>query len=721
MSWTGCDHRKAADTLRGTARKSPPDGALSACSSMYCKHYQASLETALGALSDHREWEHAFMTFRYGACLAVYVVSTASVAVAQDTSASLAARFGALEAVKQASLSPDGAKIAYVAEAVEGSRVYVARPDTPGVPKLVMRVAREVGSIGGCAWAANERIVCRARATTSVGGILVSGSRLYAVNEDGTGLFQLTREGGVNAYGIQQDGGSVIDYDVADEPGTILMTREFLPDDRVGSLIGSSKGGLGVERVDTATGKRSTVEPPKTGTFEYISDGHGNVRLMGTMSSDLNGYERGKRRYFYRKPGARSWDELSMVDENGYGFEPYAVDAEKNVAYGFDDDGGFQALYSVSLDGAATKTKILSRKGVDVDELVTIGRQSRVIGAGYATERRQVEYFDPQLKALSKSLGAALPGNPVVDIVGASQDERRLLIVASGDTQPGMYYVFDKPNRKLIEVLPARPLLEGVKLAPMEPISFPAADGTMIPGYLTLPIGGTGKNLPAIVMPHGGPSARDEWGFDWLVQYFAARGFAVVQPNYRGSSGYGSAYFQRNGFQSWRTAIGDVNDAGRWLVNEGIAAPDKLAIFGWSYGGYAALQSSVLDPSLFKAIVAVAPVTDLARLKSDAANYTNGSVVARFVGNGPHVSEGSPAQNASRITAPVLMFSGDKDLNVDIGHARSMESRLKSAGKTVNLVEFPGLDHHIAEAEARAKLLADSEDFLRQALGIQAN
>ncbi|MEI9851159.1 MAG: alpha/beta fold hydrolase [Sphingomonas sp.] len=123
-------------------------------------------------------------------------------------------------------------------------------------------------------------------------------------------------------------------------------------------------------------------------------------------------------------------------------------------------------------------------------------------------------------------------------------------------------------------------------------------------------------------MPHGGPGARDEWGFDWLAQFFAARGYAVLQPNFRGSAGYGEDWFLENGFKSWRTAIGDVNDGGRWLVGQGIAAPAKLAIVGWSYGGYAALQSAVLDPELFKAIVAIAPVTDLGALKEESRWFT---------------------------------------------------------------------------------------------------
>jgi dipeptidyl aminopeptidase/acylaminoacyl peptidase len=257
-----------------------------------------------------------------------------------------------------------------------------------------------------------------------------------------------------------------------------------------------------------------------------------------------------------------------------------------------------------------------------------------------------------------------------------------------------------------------------MKLAEMTPIEYPAADGTMIPAYLTLPPGGTGKNLPAIVMPHGGPSARDEWGFDWLVQFYATAGYAVLQPNYRGSAGYGSDWYQKNGFQSWKTAIGDVDDAGRWLLKQGIAAPGKLAIVGWSYGGYAALQSQVLDPALFKAVVAIAPVTDLDRLRDESRQFTNFLVVDKIVGSGPHVEEGSPARHADRFQAPVLLFHGDKDRNVGVGESRLMHDRLVSAGKSVEYVEFPGLDHQLLDAAARTRLLAESDAFIRKALGL---
>jgi dipeptidyl aminopeptidase/acylaminoacyl peptidase len=271
--------------------------------------------------------------------------------------------------------------------------------------------------------------------------------------------------------------------------------------------------------------------------------------------------------------------------------------------------------------------------------------------------------------------------------------------------------VFQKATKRLTEIAPARPELATMKLAPMKPVSFPAADGTMIPGYLTLPVGHSGKNLPAIVMPHGGPSARDDWGFDWLVQFFAARGYAVLQPNFRGSAGYGSEWFRNNGFQSWRTAVGDVNDAGRWLVKQGIADASRLGIDGWSYGGYAALQSQVLDPDLYRAVVAIAPVTDLVSLKDQYLDNRYYPQVAAMIGSGPHLREGSPAQNAAAIKSPVLLFHGDLDLNVGIEASRLMQARLRGAGKQVQLVEYDGAPHGLFATESE-RLTEDLLTFL---------
>ncbi len=217
--------------------------------------------------------------------------------------------------------------------------------------------------------------------------------------------------------------------------------------------------------------------------------------------------------------------------------------------------------------------------------------------------------------------------------------------------------------------------------------------------------------------PHGGPGSRDEWGFDWLAQFYAHQGYAVLQPNFRGSAGYGDAWFQKNGFQSWRTAIGDVSDGGRWLMSEGIADPGKLAIVGWSYGGYAALQSAVTSPDLFKAVVAIAPVADLAQLRTEGMRYVSGAVTRDFIGSGPHIREGSPAQNAAAIKAPVMLFHGTLDSNVDVAQSKLMNDRLRDAGKRPQMVIYPGLTHNLADLTARADMLRKSDQFLRASFG----
>ncbi len=250
--------------------------------------------------------------------------------------------------------------------------------------------------------------------------------------------------------------------------------------------------------------------------------------------------------------------------------------------------------------------------------------------------------------------------------------------------------------------------------------SYKATDGTAIPAYLTLPPGVTSaKGLPAIVMPHGGPEARDEWGFDWMAQFYAQRGFAVLQPNFRGSAGYGEAWMQNeNGFKAWKVAIGDVSDAGRWLVSQGIADPNKLAVVGWSYGGYAALQVAATSPDVFKAVVAIAPVADLDLLRNDARHFTNFKMVSDFIGHGANVDEGSPTKQAGNIVAPVMLVHGTIDEQVDEKQSELMQNALQHAGRPPVFLKFDGLGHSLSDSAARIKLLSESDAFLRKSLGM---
>ena len=648
----------------------------------------------------------------------------ASIAPAHaDTGAELAAKFGALESVQNIRISPDGTKIIYISpDATDSRALYIVDIANGGVPKRIISQSAPGEPITWCAFATDVRIICQIRFVVKEAATLLGFSRLVALNSDGSGIAAIDTGATSRSLGIVQSGGGIIDWNVPGKAGNILMTRKYVPEFSADTQMASRDDGLGVDSIDVVTMRRKMVEKARSEAAYYISDGKGTVRLMATQFKDANGYDRNSTTWFYRKPESRSWDPLlrTQLTANGLrtGIELEAVDSGKNVAYGFGDHAGHQALYSVSLDGNATQQVLLSRPDVDVDTLISIGRDQRVVGASYATERRSVEFFDPELKKLGEALARALPGHPNVSFVDASADESKLLLFASSDVDPGLFYLFDKATHHLDQVLPARAALEGVAMGQMKPITYTAADGTKVPAYLTLPPGSAGKGLPAIVMPHGGPGARDEWGFDWLVQFYAARGFAVIQPNYRGSAGYGSDWYQQNGFQSWRTAIGDVNDAGRYLLSEGIAAPGKLAIVGWSYGGYAALQSAVLDANLFKAVVAVAPVTDLEMFRVAWDKYTSGAIVRTMIGTGDHVRAGSPLQNVNVFNAPILMFHGDRDQNVDVSQSRVMANNLRDAGKAVTYVEFPGLTHSLSSAAARTRLLQESDAFLRKSLGI---
>jgi dienelactone hydrolase len=652
-----------------------------------------------------------------GLALSALVSATAAWAVENEA----AKAFGARELVQQASLSPDGMSIALIQSLVDSqaSALYVARLDGTSEPKPILTSTGRPDRLRQCGWTSNTRLVCSISMSLMRDGMRLGYSRLLAVNADGTKAQELSARSRGEELGYHQDGGEIIDWLANDASGAVLMTRAYVAEASTGTLLSNQKNGLGVERVDTITLDRSVLEQPRGGAVTYLSDQQGSLRLVGQQLKTNTGFDKARISFSYRLANSDAWQPFGVYDDDAHtGFIPVAVDHDLNAAYGFEWTNGRQAVYRVSLDGSMKRELLLARDDVDVDQLVQIGRQRRVVGASFATDKRQTIFFDPALQKLASSLSNALPGHPAVSFVDASLDESRLLLWAGSDVDPGRYYLYDRKTRKLSEVTAQRPKLAPFKLATVRAITYKAADGTMVPAYLTLPPGSDGKNISALVMPHGGPGARDEWGFDWLSQYFANRGFAVLQPNFRGSSGYGEAWFEQNGFQSWRKAISDVNDAGRWLQEQGVAAPGKLAIVGWSYGGYAALQSSVLDPELFKAVVAIAPVTDLETLRGEFRHYTNYKIIDTFIGHGPHVREGSPAQNAERIKAPVLMFHGAEDTNVGVGESRLMLSRLKSAGGRAELVVFPALDHQLDDSQARAEMLDKTDRFLRASLSL---
>ncbi|RJT24883.1 S9 family peptidase [Chakrabartia godavariana] len=620
-----------------------------------------------------------------------------------------AAAFGARQSIEDISLSPDGTKIAYVAPAKgQASQLFTIDLNGDGKTYVALTSSGKPDRLGNCGWISNSRLAC------TVYGVIYADqqksyfSRLFAVDLDGRNLKMLSSKSAPHSY----YGGGILEA-LKGTAGRVMIARTS----QSGGCCDPDYG-LGVDDVDSVTLQTKRIVKPIPSASEFISDGNGHVRILG-LSDYRAGYDTGVTKYRFRLMDDEKWSYLSDYDfQREAGFNPVVIDAADNSVIGFEKLDGRHAVFRVKLDGSGAKSLVFKHDRVDVDQIRTIGRSRRPVGVSFATDRRQTIYLDKDLETLQAKLTKTLSHIDQVSFLDSSEDESVLLLQASSDTVPGEYYILNRKTNALRPLFSARPELEGYKLASVKSIEVTVADGTKVPAYLTLPPGSTGRNLPALVMPHGGPSARDEWGFDWLAQYFANQGYAVLQPNYRGSSGYGDEWYQENGFRSWKTAIGDVTDSGRWLIQQGIADPKRLAIFGWSYGGYAALQSGVVAPDLFKAIVAVAPVTDLNQLKLEGVGYSNRRLLDDYIGSGPHLREGSPAQNAVQITAPVLIVHGLNDINVNINQSRLMVDRLKDAGKAPEYMEVPDLDHYMEDSAIRRDMLARSSQFLAKRLGL---
>ncbi|HEV2596049.1 MAG TPA: S9 family peptidase [Sphingomicrobium sp.] len=654
---------------------------------------------------------------------ALVAVSSLALASAQGAAAQapavtdpIAAMFGARPSAIGVDLSPNGKLVSYVAPASGGGSVAFTADVQSGESKPFLNSGKGPERLRWCHFVTDRRLICRYVANVvRADGVLVGFSRLVAVNSDGSDLKELGQPSSFFDADIRQNDGSILDW-LPGQDGSILMERDYVREaGTTGTRMVRTRNGIGVDRLDTVTLKSTVIEEPHADVDGYMTDGRGSVRLMERVAAK-EGLLTGKSQYFYRTANTRDWKALTeWVD--GDTFEPLGIDATTDSLYALKPLNGRKALYRIHLTATPSTELVASNPRVDIGGIIRSANGQRVIGYTFVVDKRTAEYFDPEYKALVSSLAGAIPNLPIINVERTSADGSKVLIYAGSDNDPGRYFVFDKARRNLAEIMLVRPELENRKLATVQSIFVKSADGVMIPSYLTLPPGKEPKNLPAVILPHGGPSDRDEWGFDWLAQYIAAKGYAVLQPEYRGSSGFGDAWLMKNGFKSWRTSIGDITASARWLASQGIADPKRLAIVGWSYGGYAALQSASTDPALFKAVAAIAPVTDLAMLTKESEDYTNAEIVAKFIGSGPHIVDGSPLRHATAIKVPVLLVHGDMDMNVHSLESEKMEAALHAAGTPVEFLRFKTLDHQLEDGAARTQMLTKIGELLDRTIG----
>ncbi|MFI4973166.1 MAG: alpha/beta hydrolase family protein [Caulobacterales bacterium] len=348
----------------------------------------------------------------------------------------------------------------------------------------------------------------------------------------------------------------------------------------------------------------------------------------------------------------------------------------------------------------------------------------RLIGlAGLEGDDLRYTFFDPGDQLKWRAVLAAFPGQPVA-LVGASTDHRNLLVRVDSATDGPAYAVVDLDAATAHWVGGEYSGLTPADIGAKRSIAFKAADGFALSGYLTLPPGKTGKDLPLVVLPHGGPEARDEPGFDWWAQGLASHGYAVLQVNYRGSGGFGWSYLSA-GFGQWgRKMQTDLSDGVRYLAAQGIVDPKRVCIVGGSYGGYAALAGATLDTGVYRCAVSVAGVADLRKLvsrdKSDSGRQ--GVLVERYwlryMGvervDDPALQAISPAAQAAKDTIPILLIHGEQDYTVPFDQSRTMADALRAAGKPVTLIPLKSEDHYLSRGETRLQMLQATVDFLEK-------
>jgi dipeptidyl aminopeptidase/acylaminoacyl peptidase len=654
-----------------------------------------------------------------------YTVAAATLVHAASASAQShslnedAAAFGAREAVQDPDLSADGSSVLYITPGPGRRSVAVVTNLDTGKSTQMAASSGSPDVLRWCNFVSPTRAVCRITGSDSQAvNETIGFERLLALNVDGSEPKQLGQnESAYDAY-LRQFDASVVDW-LQGSDNKVLLARDYVPEEfKLNTRLVRQKKGLGVDIVDTRTLRSDPVEQPHDGASTYMSDGLGHVRLMTVVDSSSGGMLTGQASYYFRSTNSTEWKLLVIVaDLANPDFQPLAIDASINSLYALKKKNGRYALYAIRLDDSKAETLVAENPRVDIDDVVRFGDGQKVIGYTYSDDSTHRVYFDPEFKALAESLSKALPKSPIVEFADSTRDGRKLLIFAGSDDDPGRYYIFDRDHKTLTPAMISRPELEDRTLATVKAVTIAGSGGESIPAYLTLPPGKDPRGLPAVVLPHGGPSARDYWGFDWLPQFLAARGYAVLQPEYRGSAGFGDAWLNENGFRNWRTSIGDITDSAKWLSAQGIADSKRVAILGWSYGGYAALQSAVTEPSLYRSVIAIAPVTDLAMLKDDFRNFTIRTLVEREIGSGPHVAEGSPLRHAAQISAPVLLVHGTIDTNVKFAHSQKMQAALQGAGKQSELLTFDGLDHQLDDSAARTQMLTKIGALLDRTIG----
>lgn len=608
---------------------------------------------------------------------------------------------------KSIQVSPKGTYIA-VTMPVEDKTVLMVLKPGDQQPSTRVNVAGKKTHIFDVTWVSDERLIYSVGIKDQLVETPRATGELFAINADGSKPKQLA--------GFIRDDTGISARSVSQEP-VVMRVINTLPDDDkhvIASVFRSGSDFTTVERVNVYSGSRLRLSQAPVINAGFMTDNHGVARFVAGFKKDW------LKKLYYRKSADHDWELMNDEGTSSKAVFPIGFSADDGTAYLVSDEPtGPDSVIAYDTATGTSKTVVRDALADPSGAINAIGKH-HIIGVYYAGINPRYEYFAPESAEAKahRALQGAFPGQ-VVLAGSETTAKNEVLIYVYGDREPGAYYAMNLETRKVSPVLFAADWLDPTRLAPMRDVVFQARDGRKIPALLTLPAGSDGKNLPLVVHPHGGPFGIDDaWGFDTTVQVLASHGYAVLQVNYRGSSGYGREH-ELAGHKKWGlTMQDDLTDATRWAIGEGIADSHRICLFGASYGGYASLMGVAKEQDLYRCAVGQVGVYDLGKVKSDDSmgNEYARNFFAETMNDGD-LGPVSPNRIASRIKVPVFLSAGHEDETAPVEHTEMMEAALKSAGVPVETLYFKTEGHGIYKREHRLEFYDRLLTFLQKHIG----
>lgn len=635
------------------------------------------------------------------------VISALALVAASANAAPPIEAYGELPEIRSVALSPDGKHFAYLTR--QNGEDYFAVAEAGG--KLIGGARTGDVKARNVWFPTNDHVVLIASETTRqigfIGKFEHSGAIAYNIK---TKSLKTLMRGTDGLFPAQTGLGSIV--------GRLRDSNKvFMP-----AFIGdaSSTPDYSLLRVDLDTGRGVVVSKGAHETSDWFVDENGVV-LAREDWDDKDDYYKILTK---KEGGLNTVYQESKIDVPTYGVAGLTADKSALIVSSRPDGSQFLKLYKMGFDGTLSPPIFAP---ADKEAETTIRDINRTIfGVRFSGMVPSYEFFDPALTRAMDSVAALNPDGATY-LTDWTADFSKLLIYVEGGPKAPSYYLFDRSANSIARIAKSYARIDDKDIGPISVIEYKARDGRKIPSIVTRPPGTElGHTLPLIVMPHGGPESYDSVGFDWMAQYFANRGYLVLQPNFRGSDGFGADH-RKAGHGEWGGKMqDDLTDGVNLLVKYKWADPSRVCIIGGSYGGYAALAGGAYTPDLYKCVAAIAPVTDLAMMLaqekresgSDSAVFEYWTDLIGDRGKDKaKIDAISPANAAANFKAPVLLIHGVDDTVVPFAHSTKMEAALKKAGKSVRLVKLKGEDHWLSVSDSRLQTLIELDRFVTETIG----